>query len=94
MSILNDMYSGKKIELPNEVHNEDGIANDGTKVYLGSESLTWDARQRRNAIASGAIKPDMAYSQQEFVKNETTGLWATKSTVDAQVELREETPRG
>ncbi len=78
----------------NNLQSASGIASDGTKVYLGSKSLTWDAKQRRDAIAKGIVKPAMAYSQQELTTNEDTGVWASQSTVDSQVKLREETPRG
>ncbi len=94
MSLLGDLYNDKALNLPNDVHNDAGIADDGTKVYLGSDTLTWDAKQRRDAIASGAVKPAMAYSQDELVKNAQTGLWATTDTVESQINLRENTPRG
>ncbi len=76
------------------IYNEEGIAEDGTKVYLGSGSLTWSANQRRMALQNNAVKPAMAYSQEEFIKNEKTGLWATEKTVQEQVEQRQDMPRG
>ncbi len=94
MNSSNENYSEKGIGLPKEATSSAGIANDGTKVYLGSESLTWDAKQRKEAIAKGVIKPAMAYSQQEYEQNASTGLFATQATVEEQVSLRENTPRG
>ncbi len=94
MNYFNDNYTEKSIELPNEKTSSSGVAPDGTKVYLGSASLTWGAKQRRDAIAKGAVKPAMAYSQQEFTAEGKSGLWATNSTVEEQVELRKNTPRG
>ncbi len=93
MSIINDFLKGKMHNLPNDVQNLPDIAEDGTKLYLGCHSLTWDARQRKEAIAKGIVKPSMAYSEEELVNNSTQGVWATKSTVESQLEQRESTPQ-
>ncbi len=94
MSILSDLIKGKPRNLPNDVKNIQDIAEDGTKLYLGSESLTWDAKQRKEAIAKGIVKPTMAYSEQELINSSSNGAWATTSTVENQLEQREEMPRG
>ncbi len=94
MDINKDINNDILIDLPNNVHNEAGVAEDGTKVYLGSQSLTWDANQRKQALQSKAVKPAMAYSQEEFVANEHTGLWATQKTVENQVKQRQDMPKG
>ncbi len=94
MSILSDLFKGKPRNLPNNVKNIQDVGQDGTKLYLGSQSLTWSAKQRKEAIAKGIVKPDMAYSEQELIPDANYGVWATNNTVESQVEQREEMPRG
>ncbi len=97
MSIINNLFKGKAHNIKNNSQSSNNtiqdVAEDGTKLYLGSESLTWDAQQRKNAIENGYVKPSMAYSQQEQIVNPNIGVWETDETVENQVNLRENTPQ-
>ena len=91
MSILSSLYHGHPVDLPNEVHNT--TAEDGTKIYYGSASLTQNAQQRKDALAAGAVQPAMAYSEEELIPC-PEGAWAPPHTVESQLENKEEMPLG
>ncbi|MEG0768590.1 MAG: hypothetical protein RSG59_01600 [Ruthenibacterium sp.] len=97
MSILSSLYHGEPTDLPNEVHNPVPVCkdamDDGTKVYEGSASLTQNAQQRKTALAQHAVRPAMAYSEEELINGEH-GAWAPPHTVESQLESKEEMPLG
>lgn len=91
MSILSSLIHGEIHNKPNDVHNRPEDAD--MKIYTPGSILSAEAQRRTQAMQSGAVKPDLYYTEEEQVP------WHGKleeppHAVESKLESKEEFPQG